>query len=106
MDQCPEQIVVNGTSYRRETSIPSGRRVVLVVDRGWIFAGDLDLESDEGMLRLRRAVWVFRWEGGGFDGVLKDPKSAKVQIRRLENDVIVPQGAEIFRIPVVDGWGL
>lgn len=99
------EIIVNGETYRRvETS--DVNRVVLVVDRGWIFAGDLTEDHATGQLQLDQAVWVFRWESIGFDGVLKDPKSSKVTIRKLDNPIQVPSGAEIFRVPVAAGWGL
>ncbi len=100
-------IVVNGKTYVAEDSIqapPSGSRCVVVVDRGWIFAGDVTEEN--GRIKLSRAVWVFRWESIGFDGVLRDPKSSKVQIRPLPGTVDVPSDSEIFRFPVNDSWGL
>jgi hypothetical protein len=94
-----EEVIVNG-----EKAGVTGNRHVVVVDRGWIFAGDLHEEN--GRIRLTRAVWVFRWEGVGFDGMLSDPNSRHVQIRRLHNDVDIPADAEVFRIPVGESWGL
>lgn len=81
-----------------------GKRAVVVVDRGWIFAGDVS--EDNGRVRLSRAVWVFSWSSIGFDGVLRDPKSEKVKIRKLSHDVDLPADSEIFRVPVADDWGL
>jgi hypothetical protein len=80
------------------------KRVVLVVDRGWIFAGDQSLTSD-GYIRLTNAVHVFRWESIGFAKAIEDWKSAKVDIRKV-SDVEVPQDAVVFRIPVDAGWGI
>jgi hypothetical protein len=82
----------------------TGKRAVVVVDRGWIFAGDVTEEN--GRIYLDRAVWVFRWEGIGFDGVIADPKSAKATIKKLSNRVDIPKGAEVFRVPVGDSWGI
>ena len=101
-------LVVNGQKYHREGTqgpppIP-GKRAVIVVDRGWIFAGDVT--EKDGRIRLDRAVWVFRWESIGFDGVLKNPKDPKIALRRLESPVDLPSDAEIFRCPVGDSWGL
>ena len=81
-----------------------GNRAVVVVDRGWIFAGDVRREN--GRIYLSRAVHVFRWESIGFDGMLANPKSDKVTIKTLSNDVEIPAGSEIFSIPVGDQWGL
>ena len=99
-----EKIEINGVEYVRADVRPIGTRAVVVVDRGWIFAGDVT--RGNGRIRLDRAVWVFRWESVGFDGVIADPKSAKVTIRPIPNGVDLPEGAEIFLVPVDDAWGL
>ncbi len=102
-----DQIEINGITYVQADSVqprPTGTRAVVVVDRGWIFAGDVTREN--GRIRLARAVWVFRWEAIGFDGMLADPKSSKVAIRPMPQGVDIPEGAEIFMVPVDDGWGL
>jgi hypothetical protein len=83
----------------------SGKRAVVVVDRGWIFAGDIDDDSKPGRIRITRAVWVFRWESVGFAAVVEDPVKAKADIRRIA-DIDLPANAELFRIPVGDAWGL
>ena len=102
----PETISVNNVEYVRKDAQPppNGKRAVVVVDRGWIFAGDVTEEN--GRIRLSRAVWVFNWSHIGFDGVLKNPRSEKVNIRKLSHNVDLPCDAEVFRIPVADNWGL
>ncbi len=97
-----ERITVDGIEYQAVK--PNGKRIVLVVDRGWIFAGDVTEEN--GRIYLDRAVWVFRWESVGFAAVVEDPKKAKADIRKLSTRVDVPADAEIFRLPVGDSWGL
>ena len=71
---------------REEASVQlveaSGNRCVVVVDRGWIFAGDLTEEN--GRIRLTRAVWVFRWESIGFAAVVANPKTTGVDIRPIK----------------------
>lgn len=102
-----ETIEINGVTYVKADSVPaapSGSRAVVVVDRGWIFAGDVS--QDNGVITLTRAVWVFRWESIGFDGVIANPSSDKATLRRLANPVQIPEGSEIFRVPVADDWGL
>ena len=79
-------------------------RFVLVVDRGWIFAGDQSVAAD-GYIRLDKAVHVFRWESIGFAKMLVEWDSSKVDIRACD-PVEVPAGSVIFRIPVAAGWGL
>lgn len=79
----------------------NGNRAVVVVDRGWIFAGDVRREN--GRIYLSRAVWVFKWDSVGFAAVVADP--SKADIRHID-DVELPEVSEIFSIPVGDGWGL
>lgn len=101
----PEVITIDDVKYiRADSQKPTGDRAVVVVDRGWIFAGDVTRK--DGRIYLDRAVWVFRWESIGFDAVIKDPKNSKVTLRKMSNPVEVPQASEIFSIPVESNWGL
>ena len=98
------QIEINGVVYVRADSAPSaqpnGNRAVVVVDRGWIFAGDITREN--GRIRLSRALHVFKWEGIGF---AKMVETSKADLRPIA-DVDIPEGAEIFCVPVSDDWGV
>jgi hypothetical protein len=94
-------ITINGVEYAPVTSRPKGNRAVVVVDRGWIFAGDITREN--GRIYLNRAVWVFGWESCGFSKVIEDPSDADI---RPMSDVDIPEGAEIFCVPVPSDWGL
>jgi hypothetical protein len=100
-----DTISINGVDYVRADSVqvarPNGNRAVIVVDRGWIFAGDVTRE--DGRIKLSRAVWVFRWESCGFSKVIEDHRKADI---RPMADVDIPTGAEIFAVPVCDTWGL
>ena len=104
----PNTITIDAVRYVREDAVPAltpnGHRAVVVVDRGWIFAGDVT-EAD-GRITLHRTVWVFRWESVGFAGVLAEPKSSKVTLKAMPTPVEIPTGSEIFRCPVSDNWGL
>ena len=97
-----ENITINGVEYT-PVNKPTGTRAVVVVDRGWIFAGDIIREN--GRLKLSNAVHVFKWESIGFAGMITDTKKAKADLRKIA-DVDIPEGAEIFSVPVPDGWGL
>lgn len=99
--ESPMSVVIDGATFTR---VPSGNRHVVVVDRGWIFAGDLSQQS--GRIRLDQAVIVLRWETVGFDGMVADPKSNKVTLKRMPAPVDLPEGAELFRVPVSATWGL
>lgn len=98
-----QSVTVDGVEYIKKSYKP-GKRAVIVVDRGWIWAGDVTEKN--GRIQLDRAVWVFRWESIGFAKMIQDPTSDKVDIRQLSEPVDIPEGSEIFRIPVDDDWGL
>lgn len=95
-------ITIDGVEYAPIQ--PNGNRAVVVVDRGWIFAGDV--AEANGRITLSRVVWVFRWESIGFDGVIADPKSNKVTLKPIAQNVDLPADTELFRVPVADDWGL
>jgi len=98
-----ENVTINGVEYVPVTQ-STGNRAVVVVDRGWIFAGDV--ERRDGRIYLTNAVWLLRWESIGFDGVIANPKSDKVTIKPMPTGVDIPEGSEIFCVPVADDWGL
>ena len=94
-----EDLIINGVKY-----VPlkkPGNRAVVVVDRGWIFAGDVTRAN--GRITITRAVWVFKWSSVGFAGIIADPKTA--DIRKID-DIDMPAGAEVFSVTVRDDWGL
>ena len=97
-------ITINGVEYVRSDSAAatpiSGSRAVVVVDRGWVFAGDVTREN--GRIKLSRALHVFKWEGIGF---AKMVETEKADLRHIA-DVDIPADSEIFSIPVGDSWGL
>ena len=101
-----ETIEINGETYIKASSLPpvkptpTGTRAVIVVDRGWIFAGDVTREN--GRIKLSRALHVFKWDAIGFAKVIE---TAKADLRPIA-DVDIPADAEIFAVPVPDNWGL
>jgi len=94
-----DTVTINGIEYAPAQR--KGNRAIIVVDRGWIFAGDV--ERKDGRIYLTRAVWVFRWESCGFAAVITDP--SKADIRPID-DLDLPEVSEIFCIPVYEDWGL
>jgi hypothetical protein len=95
-----EKITINGIEYAPVMPAVTCTRAVVVVDRGWIFAGDVTREG--GRIRIGRAVHVFKWESIGF---AKMVETEKADLRPIA-DVDMPEGAEIFCVPVHDQWGL
>ena len=103
-----ERIAINGTDYvpadsvnTCPASLPVQGRAIIVVDRGWIFAGDV--RRDSGRIHLSNAVWVFKWDSCGFSKVVEDPSRADI---RAMAAVEIPEASEVFCVPVAAGWGL
>lgn len=94
-------VTIDGVTYVRQQV--NGNRAIVVVDRGWIFAGDVT--EANGRIKLSRALHVFSWSGIGFAKMVESPKSDKVDLRAV-SDIDIPRDAEVFRVPVADDWGL
>ena len=92
------------TSEPFETLLPAKR--LHDVLRAFQDGSVVGLEEKDGKIILTRAVWVFRWSGVGFDGVIANPKSDQVTLKKMTNPVEIPAGSEIFRVPVKADWGL
>ena len=100
----PETITIDEVKYVRADSVqqkPNGNRAIIVVDRGWIFAGDVTREN--GRIKLSRALHVFKWVDVGFAGIIENTN--KADLRKIA-DVDIPEDAEIFCVPVSESWGL
>lgn len=100
-----QEIVVDGETYVKRSSIqqvPKGTRAVVVVDRGFIFAGNVT--ESNGRIYLDDAIHVFSWNKGGFSQVVADPKKAEADLRPCSR-VDVPKDSEVFRMPVSENWG-
>jgi hypothetical protein len=97
-----DNVTINGVEYA-PVNANKGNRAVVVVDRGWIFAGDVTRK--DGRIRLSRALHVEKWQSVGFAGLVENPKKAKAEMKPVA-DVDLPEGAEIFCVPVTAEWGL
>lgn len=107
MNDSPKELAIDGVRYIRNdlvTTPITGTRAVLVLDRGWIVAGDVT--EKDGRLKVTRAVHVRSWSNIGFDGMVANPKNSNVTIKPIPNGFDVPADAELFRVPVADDWGL
>ena len=105
------EVSINGVKYVRADSVPAaetpptGKRAILVLDRGWIVVGDVD--DANGRISVTRAVHVRSWSSIGFDGlVASGGRGSSVVVRSIPNGFDAPADAELFRVPVEDNWGL
>lgn len=101
-------IEINGTRYVREDTIkavPSGDRVVVIADRGFIYCGNAEYSGDGGWLTLTDAANVRKWATGGIGGLLSDPVSAGATIDPVAYPVKVPVAAVLQIVNVPEQWG-
>jgi hypothetical protein len=75
-----------------------------MVDGGWAYAGDVKREN--GRILLSNAVWIFRWSSIGFDGMIDNPNSDNVHLRKMNNIISIPEHSELFSVHVCSDWGL
>lgn len=100
-------VTLNGIEYVRADSVletPKGDRRLVIIDRGWMIAGDV--EERDGMLYLHRPVMLAKFSGTWLDGAISDPQSSDVTLKKLPGPAEVPFAAVLFRIPVSVDWGL
>ncbi len=101
--QCPPgEIVIDGVRYTKE-SAPKGDKVLLVLDKGFIFVGHVRDNSTTGRVEVSDCVNVRRWEAQGFGGLTRGAKTSKAILDDAE-DFSCPASVEIFRVPLADDW--
>lgn len=81
--------------------VPTGQRHLVVLDRGWIFAGDVSNENE--VLVIRNALNVRKWQQGGFGALSLGAKRAGAILDKSE-DIYVSQSAVLFMVPIPDSW--
>lgn len=103
----PDTITIDGVEFVRKDTVaqrPNGNRAVMVMDRGWVMAGDVEYKN--GRVFLTRVIHVRRWESVGFDGMVKDPNNKNVKPHLFPlPDCDFPATTELFKIPVPNNWG-
>ena len=96
---------INGEDWVKADSQASrvtGNRRIVVLDRGWIFVGQLET-NDAGVCTLRQAFNLRRWKSGGFGGVTLDPNAAGVEVDACA-DVVFSVREIKFSVPIREEW--
>lgn len=81
---------------------PKGPRHICVLDRGWIFVGDLLMEGSE--CTLSRAQNIRRFKKVGFGGLTKGAKHAEAILDKCSAPIKFRRDAMIFCVPVGEDW--
>ena len=91
------------TLTRATANCAKGDRHLVVLDRGWIFAGDMTQDKDTGVYTVVNCVNVRKWSQGGFGALSRSAKEAGATL-----DTCAPirfrQDALIFAVPIAGDW--
>ena len=102
----PKTIRIDNEEYVRASDIggpaPIGNKFIVVLDRGWIFAGNLDRDDDDTCWVLTNAVNIRKWATGGFGLLTRNPHEAGAVLDKSQ-DVVFERF--IHKVPVADDWG-
>ena len=83
------------------TGEAKGRNIV-VLDRGWIFVGDLT-KLDDDSYQLTNCGNIRKWSTGGFGGLTKSKGSSGACVDEC-NPIRFKAKAMIFCVPVSGDW--
>ena len=100
---CPETIEIDGTKYVKESAQEkvTGDRYIAVLDRGWIFVGNLEMGNNYKHY-FSNVYNIRKWSKNGFGGMVSDPKAAGAVLDKSRDFEFKNP---LFLIPVPEGWG-
>lgn len=79
-----------------------GDRHIVVLDRGWIFCGNLT-RTEDGVNTLTNVVNIRKWVRNGFGGLTTDPKAAGMECDECAA-IRFRDSALMFAVPVPENW--
>ena len=81
----------------------SATRCIVVLDKGFIFVGDLSHDTESGMYTLTSVKNVRKWAKGGFGGLTKSAKESGAVLDVCE-PIKFHGKAMVFAAPVGGDW--
>ena len=90
------------TLEKAAKAISSGNRNICVLDRGWIFVGELSGDTANGYC-LTNVKNVRKWQSGGFGLLSRGAKSAGATLDEAAN-LKFAASALLFHVPVDKEW--
>lgn len=79
---------------------PQGDRYIVVLDRGWIFAGNVE-PCDDGTYLITNAYNVRKWETGGYGALSISASGANA---KLDKCAPIKFKEAIFMTPISEDW--
>ena len=78
-----------------------GDRHIVILDRGWIFVGDLSREDN--VCTLANPINVRRWQGG-FGKLTEGANSAQAVLDKCDSVIRFDASAIKFVVPISETW--
>lgn len=101
VDEADKMLKKVGDVLRKAVQTPTGNRHIVVLDRGWIFVGDLS--HNNGIYTLTNCQNIRKWEKGGFGALSKSGKDAGAHLDAAAA-IQFRTDAMIFSVPVSEDW--
>ena len=84
-------------------SCAAGDRHIAVLDRGWIFAGDMSFDPDTKTYTMTSCVNVRKWQLGGFGALSKGASNANATLDECA-PIRFHTSALILAVPIGSDW--
>jgi hypothetical protein len=85
------------------SSCATGDRHIAVLDRGWIFAGDMSLESKTEIYTMTNCVNIRYFKKVGFGGLTQGAKNAEAILDKCL-PIKFHRSAMILCLPISENW--
>jgi len=79
-----------------------GTRAIVVLERGWIFAGNLSYDEKTDVSTITDCCNIRKWKTGGFGLLTKNATAAGAELDKCEP--IKYKGNPIFVCPIDEAW--
>ena len=80
-----------------------GDRHIAVLDRGWIFAGNMSLDKETGVYTMTNCANIRRWTKGGFGAVTQSVKESGATLDKCAT-IKFHARAMILCVPIGSDW--
>lgn len=84
-------------------SCKTGDRYIVVLDRGWIFAGNLQYDDLTKIYALTDCINIENFKNGGFGGLTKSAKAVQAKLTSCD-PIKFHARAMIFAVPITEDW--
>lgn len=81
----------------------NGTRRLVVLDRGFIFVGDLSEMDEQGFYTLTNCHNVRKWSHNGFGGLSRGANTAGATLDKAA-DLEFHRSAMVFSVPISKDW--